>query len=138
MSNSAKKIMINEVFAPNLATLSKYCSETSTPIDIEPEEGWGLVQKAIRRYGYMQADEAMQSLPPIVQRAVLAVGGFQGICESCEIGIIRGQFNKAMTSITEAEKTRRRSKEGQEELKCTISSIMFLQFVVCCLKQNKA
>lgn len=107
-----QKIMLNEIFAPNLATISKYCSEVAAPVEVDDTEGWGIVVKAINKYGYMRAEEAMNSLPYTVRKAVERVGGLEMICSCEEPDVIRGQFNRAMAAINQAEKTRRREKSG--------------------------
>lgn len=71
-------------------------ADVDMPMQIDDEEGWGLVEKAIRNYGYMRAEEAMASLPSQVQKAITYMGGFQSICEAEKKEVIRGQFNKAM------------------------------------------
>ena len=107
-----QKIMRNEIFAPNLATISKYCSEVAAPVEVDDTEGWGVVVKAINKYGYMRAEEAMKSLPYTVKKAVERVGGLEMICSCEEPDVIRGQFNRAMAAINQAERTRRREKSG--------------------------
>lgn len=74
-------------------------ADVDMPMQIDDEEGWGLVEKAIRNYGYMRAEEAMASLPSQVQKAITYMGGFQSICEAEKKEVIRGQFNKAMESL---------------------------------------
>ena len=110
--SAIKKIMLNEIFAPNLATISKYCSEVAAPVEVDDTEGWGIVVKAINKYGYMRAEEAMNSLPYTVRQAVERVGGLEMICSCEEPDVIRGQFNRAMAAINQAERTRRREKSG--------------------------
>lgn len=110
--SAIKKIMLNEIFAPNLATISKYCSEVAAPVEADDTEGWGIVVKAINKYGYMRAEEAMNSLPYTVRQAVERVGGLEMICSCEEPDVIRGQFNRAMAAINQAERTRRREKNG--------------------------
>lgn len=110
--SAVKKIMVNEVFAPNLATISKYCTEIAAPIEVDDTEGWGLVVKAINQYGYMRAEEAIKSLPNTVRQAVERVGGFEMVCSCEEPDVIRGQFNRAMAAINQSERTRRREKDG--------------------------
>lgn len=109
---AVEKILLNEVFAPNLATISKYCSEVAAPLEADDTEGWGLVIKAINNYGYMRAEEAMNSLPYTVRQAVERVGGFLMICQCEELDVIRGQFNKAMAAINQRERTARRERTG--------------------------
>lgn len=108
---ATKKIMLNEIFAPNLATLAKYCSEIVAPL-VDDTEGWGLVIKAVNTYGYMRPEEAMKSLPQTVRKAVEYMGGFKLICESEEPDVIRGQFNKCMAAVNQRERAARREKNG--------------------------
>ncbi|PHV69551.1 hypothetical protein CS063_15000 [Sporanaerobium hydrogeniformans] len=109
---AVEKILLNEIFAPNLATISKYCSEVAAPLEADDTEGWGMVIKAINNFGYMRAEEAMSSLPYTVRQAVERVGGFMMICQCEEPDVIRGQFNKAMAAINQRERTTRREKVG--------------------------
>lgn len=111
---ATKKIMLNEVYPPKLDTLAKYCSEMAAPV-IDDTEGWGLVVKAINNYGYMRVEEAMQSLPTTVRKAVEYMGGLKLICESEEPDVIRGQFNKCMASVNQRERASRRERNGLME-----------------------
>lgn len=100
-----KRVLATSEFAPTIATLRKAYAEVDMPVHIDAEQGWGLVEKAIRNYGYMRSDEAMNSLPAQVQRAVQYVGGFMEICQAEKVDVIRGQFNKAMQSAINSTKT---------------------------------
>ncbi len=111
---ATKKIMLNETFPPKLDTFAKYCSEIAAPV-IDDAEGWGLVVKAINNYGYMRVEEAMQSLPATVRKAVEYMGGLKLICESEEPDVIRGQFNKCMASVNQRERASRRERNGLME-----------------------
>lgn len=108
---ATEKIMLNEIFPPKLDTFAKYCSEIAAPV-IDDTEGWGLVVKAINTYGYMRVEQAMQSLPQTVRKAVEYMGGLKLICESEEPDVIRGQFNKCMAAINQRERANRREKNG--------------------------
>ena len=94
----ATKKMITTYEFPSIKNLRQSYADIDMPIHVDAEEGWGLVEKAIRNYGYMRCEEAMQSLPAQVQKAVQYVGGFLAICEAENVSVIRGQFNKAMES----------------------------------------
>lgn len=111
---ATKKIMLNEAFPPKLDTFAKYCSEIAAPV-IDDTEGWGLVVKAIRHFGYTRAEEAVKSLPPTVRKAVEYMGGLKIICESEEPDVVRGQFNKCMASINQRERAARREHKGLME-----------------------
>lgn len=109
-----KQIILNEEFAPKLATISRYCSEIAAPV-MDDTEGWGLVVKAIRHYGYTRVEEAVKSLPPTVRKAVEYMGGLKIICESEEPDVVRGQFNKCMAAINQRERAARREHKGLME-----------------------
>lgn len=94
----AVKKVISTCDFVTIKNIKQAYAEMDMPIQIDVEEGWGLVERAIRNYGYTRADEAMASLPSQVQKAVAYMGGFQSICEAEKKEVIRGQFNKAMAS----------------------------------------
>lgn len=97
---AAKKVISTCDFV-TIKNIKAAYGEINSPLQIENEEGWGLVERAIRCYGYMRAEEAMTSLPSQVQRAVCFMGGFQSICEAGNKDVIRGQFNKAMSAVNQ-------------------------------------
>jgi hypothetical protein len=97
---AAKKVIATCEFV-TIKNIKQAYGDIESPIKIENEEGWGIVEQAIRIYGYMRADEAMASFPSQLQKAVAFVGGFQSICESENKDVIRGQFNKAMAAANE-------------------------------------
>lgn len=107
-----RKILVNEIFSPNLAKISQYCSEVAAPLEVDDTEGWGIVVKAINHYGYMRAEEAMKSLPYTVRKAVEYMGGIEIICQSEAPDVMRGQFNKCMAAINQRERINRREENG--------------------------
>lgn len=94
----AVKKVISTCDFVTIKNIKQAYAEMDMPVQIDTEEGWGLVERAIRNYGYPRADEAMASFPSQVQKAVSYMGGFQSICEAEKKEVIRGQFNKAMAS----------------------------------------
>lgn len=100
---AAKKVISTCEFV-TIKNIKQAYGEIDSPLKVENEEGWGMVERAIRNYGYMRADEAMASLPYQVQRAVEFMGGFQSICEAEKKEVVRGQFTKAMTAVNERTK----------------------------------
>lgn len=117
------KLMSIEVFTPKIADIRRYCAEVAAPILVDDTEAWGLVTEAIRKYGYMREQEAIQSLPKTVREAVMRVGGYQCICSAENTGVIRGQFNKVMEAINTRDKTARNTSSGLNnallQLSCT-------------------
>ena len=109
------KLMCNEKFAPNIHIIRTYCAEVAAPIQVDDTEGWGLVMQSVRNYGYMRAEEALQSLPQPVKEAVMRIGGFRMICESDEPDVIRGQFNRAMAAINTRDRSERKTAIGLKQ-----------------------
>ena len=99
-----KKMAMTEHFAPSIAKIRENYSNVTNPKRVDDNEGWGLVMKAVRNYGYMRADEAMESLPQEVRTAVEHMGGFEMICESEEPDVLRGQFFRAMQGVNSRNK----------------------------------
>lgn len=100
-----KKLAMTEHFAPSIQKIRESYATLTSAKNVDDAEGWGLVMKAIRNFGYMRADEALASLPLEVQKAVEFVGGFKAICESEEPDVVRGQFFKAMKAVNDRVKT---------------------------------
>lgn len=119
-SKAIIKLMCSEKFAPNIHVIRTYCAEVAAPIQVDDTEGWGLVMQSVRKYGYMRAEEALQSLPASVREAVMRIGGFQMICESEEPDVIRGQFNRAMAAINSRDRESRKTAIGLKKALCQI------------------
>jgi hypothetical protein len=56
------------------------------------DEAWGLVRRAVARWGYMAPREAVASLPPPVQAVVRAIG-WEALCAG-DADVLRGQFGR--------------------------------------------
>ena len=95
---AAKKVISTYDFV-TIKNIKEAYGTIDNPAKIDIEEGWGLVEKAIRIFGYARSSEALESLPTQVQKAVMYMGGFQSICEAEKKEVARGQFNKAMASV---------------------------------------
>lgn len=95
------KMVTDEPYAPSnmIGAIRKYYGEITGTTPIANEDGYGMVQKAIRAYGYARPEEALASLPQNVRDAVIACGGWLQICTSEEPETMRAQFNRAMASI---------------------------------------
>lgn len=100
-----RKLLATEEFYPNIAKIRKACASVTQAPSTDSTEGWGLVQKAIRRYGYMRADEAVESLPRDVGLAVKRMGGFMALCESENIEADRAHFYRALEQISTREQS---------------------------------
>ncbi|MDU6856125.1 MAG: hypothetical protein E6370_17630 [Clostridiales bacterium] len=95
------KMVTDEQYTPSnvIGAIRKYYAEVSSSTPVADTDGYGLVQKAIRCYGYARPEEALASLPLNVREAVMACGGWLQICMSEEPESMRAQFNRAMASV---------------------------------------
>lgn len=108
------KMADNERFAPTLAIVKEYYSNVLQENLVDAEVGWGEVKKAIRYYGYARADEAIASLPQEVGKAVLAMGGWQSVCEAPaeQETNMRAQFRQCLQTVNKRESENRRTDES--------------------------
>lgn len=99
------KLIATDEFYPNIAKILKSCDSIVRAQSTDPTEAWGLVQRAIRNFGYMRAEEALESLPHDVARAVINMGGWQTLCESENIEADRAHFYKTIENIERRERS---------------------------------
>lgn len=100
-----KKLLAEEEFYPNIAKIRKACASIQQVAATDSTQAWGLVKQAIRRFGYMRADEAIASLPSDVAQAVGYMGGWKTLCESTNVEADRAHFYRCIDQITKREKT---------------------------------
>lgn len=98
------KVLATAKFWPTVAEIRESASQLTNPQILTPAEAWGLVVQANDMYGYYRPIEGMESLPPLVQTAVRAMGGFRDICMSENPGVTRGQFMKIFEQYAAREK----------------------------------
>lgn len=90
---AVKKIIATDEY-PTLPTIGKIrqaAAEISRGRILSTPEAWGMAIKAIHRYGYYREAEAMESLPEHVAEIVRWIG-YQSICMTDKIDVVRGQF----------------------------------------------
>lgn len=91
-------------FAPSIAELRAEVLKAASPeLMIGPDEAWGMVRMAIRRYGYNRPQEALASLPGPVALCAERVG-WREMCLSEEPDVVRGQFRRAFETQMGREK----------------------------------
>lgn len=93
MQLAAKKCMINSVFPPSIAEVRREAVKIINPQRKTAAEAWEEVNKVVDKFGYYRQVEAMESLSPVVARAVKSIG-FEKICLTENMGVERGQFIK--------------------------------------------
>lgn len=100
------KILMSEEsnFAPSIATIRRTCLSMVKPeSEITASEGWGEVTRAISNFGWSRETEALASMSEVTRR-VCKMLNWQEICQSEELGVIRGQFMKMYSQVAEREK----------------------------------
>lgn len=93
------KLIAQEEFYPNIAKIRKACAEVINGPEIDETDAWGMVQRAIRNYGYARVNEALASLPEEVVQAIKAMGGWAELCASENLEADRAHFYRTMKSI---------------------------------------
>lgn len=89
---AVKRIIPLKQFMPSIAELKQEIATISNPVlQLNVDEEWDNVLKAIRRYGSYRQDEAMQSLKPYTANIVRQVG-YMRICQSENIQWERKEF----------------------------------------------
>jgi hypothetical protein len=58
---------------------------------LDPDEAWGEVERAVRKFGWPRPTEALASMSPLTRRIVENIG-WQEICASQNPDTVRGQF----------------------------------------------
>lgn len=86
-----KKLMLLNTFPPSVAELRQAVMEVRTPEKLSAPEAWGLALKAIHTYGCYREGEALAALPEQVAEVVRWMG-WQSICMSDNVDVVRGQF----------------------------------------------
>lgn len=103
--NAVKQLCVTSKFFPSIAEIKAAMAENDTQ-QLTADQAWDQVQKAISRYGYYQAEEAMKSLPETTQYAVVQLGGFQRICSSESGDWLRKDFSKIYDDLRSRNITR--------------------------------
>ena len=93
LSAALKKWAMTEKWPPSIAELREKCGEIVNGDRPDWRTGWAEVQKAIRLYGYMQPQKALESMGAVTREAVNRIG-WQAICESENPETIRAQFRQ--------------------------------------------
>lgn len=92
--NAVTQLISQNKFVPTIAEIRDKCATITTEQLPEWDEAWGMVLMAVRRYGYMNELNALESLPDAV-RSVVKRMGYQNICQSENIGVERANFREA-------------------------------------------
>jgi hypothetical protein len=102
---AVKKIILESTFPPSIAELRQTIAEITTPkeLKLDAAQAWGEVTRAIKNYGMYREDEAIASMSPRTARVVQMIG-WQNICTTEEIDVLRGQFRMMYETTEKREK----------------------------------
>jgi len=120
LSAALKAWVVTEKWPPTIAELREKADIIVNGERPDWGTGWYEVQDAIRKFGYMQGDKALESMSPITQETVRRIG-WQSICESENPETIRAQFRQVY------EICRKRSDDDRNlppELRTMIQNLM--------------
>lgn len=96
-----KKNILESPFPPTIADIRKQVTEV-TALESEKLDGataWGEAMKAIKHYGYYREKEALESMSPMTAKVVKYMG-WEEICHSEKIDVVRGQFLKMYEALS--------------------------------------
>ena len=99
---AVKRLIAERSFPPSISDIRKEASYLLDPDKQTPAEAWGVVQNAVRKYGFYRAVEGVSSLPPRIKKVVDCIG-WTSLCTSDNISVLRGQFMKMYEQIQEEE-----------------------------------
>lgn len=89
---AVKRIIPLKQFMPSIAELKQEIATISNPVlQLNADEEWDNVLKAVRKYGSYRQDEAMQSLKPYTRNIARQIG-YMRICQSESIQWERKEF----------------------------------------------
>jgi hypothetical protein len=88
---ASKEYISSGKFPPSIADIRERCA-TYTQLPIKDYgEAWGSVLKAIRKYGYMEEEQALESMDETTRKCVKSLG-FQNICHDEDEAAMRANF----------------------------------------------
>ena len=100
-----KRIIPKKQFIPSIAELKQEIALISNPVlQLNADEEWESVLKAIRKYGYYKQDEAMASLKPYTRNIVRQIG-FSRLCQSEAIQWERKEFIELFNNNQDRDQT---------------------------------
>lgn len=85
---------------PTVGEIRGVAAELALPAPLDPDEAWGEITSAIRRYGWPQEAAALASLSPLVRRVAHNIGWTE-LCASDRPDVIRGQFRAMYQAAVE-------------------------------------
>lgn len=101
--NAIMEHICTNVFAPNVAEIRKLCMERCKQPVSSFDEAWGVVQKAISKYGLSNAQEAFATMDELTLSVVKNLG-WRSLCVSESPEADRANFRMAYEAKEEVAK----------------------------------
>lgn len=101
--NALLKVLSTSRFFPTLAEIREAIAQITQPRQIDAMEAWGMISDAIRKYGFYQQKEAMESLPGDVVEMVKRFT-WRELCLSENVDTLRAQFRMAWDTQSKRKK----------------------------------
>ena len=100
-----KKVLTENQYQnlPPIGLIRRAAIDIQSGPRMQSAEAWGLVLRAIKRYGIYRKKEALESLPPDVAKIVEWLGWTE-LCNAENIEVIRAQFCRAYEANEAREK----------------------------------
>lgn len=91
LDNAIMQYIATEKFPPTIADIRKLASGVTSEEPLSWGDAWEQVIRAIRKHGYMNELEALNSMDPLTRKCVKRLG-WQNICMSENISADRANF----------------------------------------------
>lgn len=91
-------------WSPSIAEIREMTVNVTQGDDMTWGEAWEKALKAVHRFGYYRAKEALDSLDPLTRRCVENVG-FREMCLSENIAVERANFRMIFETLAQRKKT---------------------------------
>lgn len=102
-----KKYILLNKFPPTVAEIRELASNITHGEPLTWGESWEHAMKALRKYGFYQPQEALESLDPLTRRCVQTIG-FQNLCMSENLMAERAHYQRVFESYSRQEQTERK------------------------------
>lgn len=99
-----RKWVATNKWSPSIAEIREMTVNVTQGDDMTWGEAWEKALKAVHRYGYYRAKEALDSLDPLTRRCVENVG-FREMCLSKNIAVERANFRMIFETLAQRKKT---------------------------------
>ena len=103
--NALKKWVETNRWSPSISDIRGMCATFANGDFNSWEDEWQNVCEAIRKYGYMREEEALNSLPEITARIVVRMG-YKNLCSSEKPSVDRANFRDIYNNTVTKEKER--------------------------------